>query len=79
MVDPISMGITVVSHEFLSGAVKHVKMFRLELLEIYLNTIPETVVLGVQGCILIEPVYNKLVDQVMASCLNVEPLSKESF
>ena len=79
MVDPISMGITVISHKFSSRAIKPIKMFCLKLLKIYLNTVPETVVLGIQGYIFIEFVYNKLVDQVMVSYFNVESLSEESF
>ena len=73
------MEITVVSYKFSNGAVKYVKMFCLKFFEIHLNTIPEMVVFGVQGCILIELVYNKFVNQVMISCLNIKPLSKENF
>lgn len=79
MINPESMRITIISGHFPGGAVNFSKIFCLKLLEIHLNTIPETVVLVVHGCILIEPVCNKLVDQVMVSCLNVKPLSKESF
>ena len=71
MVDPVSMRIAVISHEFPSGAVKLIKMFCLKLLEIDLNTVPETVVFGVCGCVLIEPVYSVLVEDVMVRCLNV--------
>lgn len=61
MVNLISIGITVVSYKSPIRAVKYVKMFCLKLLEIYLNIILETVVFGVQGYILIKPMYNKLI------------------
>ena len=79
MVDPVSMRIAVISHEILSWAVKLVKMFCLELLEINLNTVPETVIFGVCGCVLIELVYRVLVEDVMVSRLNVYAVVKEDF
>ena len=71
MVDPVSMRIAIISHEIPSGAVKLVKMFRLGFLEIKLNKVPETVIFGVCGYVLIELVYRVLVEDVMASRLNV--------
>ena len=79
MVDPESMRITVVSDNSPSGAVQLIEMFGLKFLKIHLNTVPKAPILGVQGSVLIEPVNNKLVEQVMVSCLNVKPLSKEDF
>ena len=73
------MRIAVVSHEFPSGAVKLVKMFRLKLLEINLNTVPETVIFGVCGCVLIELLYRVLVEDVMVSRLNLYAVVKEDF
>ena len=79
MVDPVSMRIAVVSHEFPGRAVKLVKNFPLKLLKIDLNTVPETVVFGVCGCVFIELGYCILVEGVMVSHLNVCAVVKEDF
>ena len=79
MIDPISMQIAVVSHKFLSRAVKLVKMFPLKSLKIDLNTVPETVVFGVCGCIFIEFVYYIVVEGVNVSRLNTCAVVKKDF
>ena len=73
------MQIAVVSYEFPSKAVKLVKMFSLKPLKIDLNTILETIVFGVCGCVFIEFVYCILVKGVNISCLNGCAVVKEDF
>ena len=79
MINPVSIQIAVVSHDFLSGAIKLVQMFYLKLLEINLNTVLETIIFGVCGCVLIELLYRVLVEDVMVSCLNLYAVVKEDF
>lgn len=47
IVNLIFMEIIIVFHKFLSKTVKHIKIFYLKLLEIYLNTTSEMVVSGI--------------------------------
>ena len=79
MIDPVSMQIAVVSHKFPSRAVKLVKMFPLKPLKIDLNTVPETVVFDVCGCVFIEFMYCILVEGVNVSRLNGFAVVKEDF
>ena len=79
IVNPVSMRIAVISHKVPSGALKLVKMFCLKLLEVNLNIILETIIFGVCSCVLIEPIYDVLVEDNMVSCLNVYTIGKENF
>lgn len=79
MIDPVFMCLTIVSSNYPYMAVYVIKMLCLKLFKIYLNIVLETVVFDIQGCILIESVYNKLVYQVMVSYCNIESLSKEGI
>ena len=73
------MQIAVVSHKFPSRTVKLVKMFPLKLLKINLNTVLETIVFSVCGCVFIEFVYCILIKGVNVSCLNGYAVIKEDF
>ena len=79
MIDPVSIQIAVVSHEFSSGTVKRVKMFCFKPLKINLNTVSETIVFGICGCILIELMYCIFVEDVMVNRLNIYIVIKEDF
>lgn len=79
MVNSISMRIVVISHKVSSRAVKLVKMFCFKLFEVNLNAVLETIVFFVCGCILIEPIYDILFEDVMVSRLNVHTIGKENF
>lgn len=79
MVNHVSMWIRVISHKISSGVVKLVKIFRLELLKVNLNIVPETIVFGICNCVLIESMYDVLIENVMVSCLNVHTIGKENF
>ena len=79
MTDLVSMQIAVVLHEFSNRVVKLVKMFLFKFLKINLNTIPETIVFSVCGCVFIKLVYCILVQNVMISCLNVYAIVKKDF
>lgn len=54
-------------------------MFCLKLCKIYLNTVPKTVILDVKGYVLIESIYNKFIEKVMVSYLNIKFLHKKNF
>lgn len=54
-------------------------MFCLKFRIIYLNGVPETPVLRISYCVLINPVYNIIVDEVMVHRLKVQAISKESY
>ena len=79
MINLVSMQIAVVSYKFLSRAIKLVKIFPLIPLKIDLNTILETVVFDVCGCVFIEFMYYILVEGVNVSRLNVYTVIKEDF
>lgn len=79
MVDLVSIRIAVISHKIPSKAVKFVKMFRLQLLEVNLNTVPKIIVFDVCGYILIEPIYDVLVEDVIVSYLNIHTVGKKNF
>ena len=79
MIDPVSMGIVVIHHKISNKAVKLVKIFCLKLLKINLNTVLETIVFGICGCILIEPMYSIFVEDIMVSCQNIHTIGKEDF
>lgn len=63
------MWIVVVIHKFLSGTIKFVKLFCLKFFEIKLNIISKTIVLGIYSYILIKPIYNILIKDIMVKCL----------
>lgn len=71
--------IIVVSNNFPSKVVKLVKIFPLKLLKIKLNTVPETVVFSVCGCVLIKLVYFILIEDIMVNCLNLYAIVKKNF
>lgn len=71
MVNLISIWIVIISHKFLIEIVKLIKMFCLKLLKINLNIVLETIFFGIYGYILIEPIYNIFVRDVIIRCLNV--------
>ena len=73
------MQIAVVSYEFPSKAVKLVKMFLLKSLKIDLNTVLETIIFSICGCVFIEFMYYILVEDVNVSCLNGCAVIKEDF
>ena len=79
MIDPVSMQIVIISYEFPNRAIKLVKMFPLKPFKIDLNTVPETVVFGVGGCVFIKFVYCILVKSVNVSRLNGCVVVKENF
>ncbi len=45
----------------------------------HLNRVLETLVLEIPYCVLIEPVYNIIVNEVIVRYLNVLTINKESF
>ena len=79
IIDPVSIEITVVSYQFLSKAVKLIKMFSLKPLKINLNTVLETIIFGICNYVFIEFVYCILVEGVNVSRLNVCAVVKEDF
>lgn len=79
MINLVSMQIIIVFSNCLGEVIYVIKIFCFKFFKIHLNTIPKMVVLSVQGCILIESIYNKFVDQVMVNYLNIKFLSKENF
>lgn len=58
MVNPVSMGIALIDHKISSKANKLVKIFCLKLLKVNLNPVPETIIFGVCGCVLIQRMYD---------------------
>ena len=79
MIDLVFMQIAVVFHKFPNRAVKLLKMFPLKPLKIDLNTVPETVVFSVCGCVFIEFMYCILLKGVNVSRLNGFAVVKEDF
>ena len=73
------MLIAIAFHKFPCGAVKYVKMFCLKPLKINLNTVSETIVIGICSCILIQLVYDIFVKDAMVSCLNIYAIVKKDF
>lgn len=79
MINPVFMQIVIVSHKFLNRPIKLVIMFLFKLLKTNLNIVPETVIFGICGYILIEPKYCIFVEDVIISCLNVYAIIQEDF
>ena len=73
------MEIAIVFYKFLSRAVKLVKMFLLKPLKINLNTVPETGVFGICGCVFIKFMYCIFVEGVNVSRFNRCAIVKGNF
>ena len=54
-------------------------MFCIKFSKIYLNRVLKTSVLKILYYVLIEPVYNVIVDEVMVYYLKFQAMSKKSF
>lgn len=79
MVDIICIRIIIVFEYFLSNIVYFVEIFGISLLKINLNRVQKIVILSFDNFILIEPIFNQLVEQVIFSYFNIKPLSKKNF
>lgn len=73
------MQIVIVFYEFLSKAIKLVKIFLLKFLKINLNIVLEIIFFAIYSYILIELIYSKLIKNIIVIGLNVYTIVKEDF
>lgn len=74
-----SMRIAVISENSQGGVIQLIEMFCLKFHEIHLNRLPETIVLDIHRSVLIDLVYDILVEQIVVSFLNIKARSEENF
>lgn len=73
------MQITIISHQILNEVVKFVKIFCLQLLKINLNTVPEAIMFSICNYVLIKPIYDIIIEDVIVNCLNIHVIGKDYF
>lgn len=73
------MNRTVVSDNFSTCVVGLIKMCYLKLRKIYLNRVTDTSVFKIFYSILIEQIYNVIVDEIIVHRLKAQATSKETF
>lgn len=79
MVNLVSMRIILVFYKFSNMTIKLAKISCFKFYKIDLNIISKIIVFIIYNCILIKPVYNIFIEQIIVSCLNLKPLGKKSF
>lgn len=69
MIKTKSIQIAIIFYKFLIIFIKFVKIFFLKFFEINKNTISKIIAFIVCNCILIESIYNLLINQIIVNCL----------
>lgn len=62
MINPKSIRIAIISNNFQDDIIQLIKMFYLKFHKIYLNRLLETIVLNIHASILVDFVYNILIE-----------------
>lgn len=79
MINLVSIQIVIIFHEFLSNAIKLIKIVILKLLTIKFNLVPKTVVFDICSYIYMKFVYYIFVENIIVRCLIFILLSRRIF
>ena len=73
------MRIAIIFENSQGGIIQPIKMLCLKFHEIYLNKLPETIILNIHRLVFIDLVYDILVEKIVVSFLNIKACSEENF